>query len=313
MFCLTRKRGMGKKLFELSVRIDHKNTATKNICSALLGKVFGLDRVSELLEDGKIFLLVYDQHQKALEKVAGVLIQYGFLKKEVVISRLRESDWKTQWKKDFQALQLTDKIMVVPTWQKKKFLKNKKEKIYIDSTVAFGTGLHSTTQFMARLIEQQEGAFESFLDIGTGTGILTLVALKNGARKVKAIDIDKEAVKVAKANFVQNGYNPSVVYCRNIQFLKGIKAVDFVAANLMTQDLIKYKQPILRAVKPGKFLAVSGISVKNLPLLLKTFQKLPLKIETILKNKQWSAVLFRRNMQKEVSYGSRNSSVDEKI
>ena len=281
---------MNKKLFELSVKIDHKNTVSKKICLALLEKVFGLDRVSELLEDGKTFLLVYDQRQKSLENVAGFLIQHGFLKKEVVISRLRESDWKTKWKKDFQALQLTGKIMVVPTWQKKKFLKNKSEKIYIDSTVAFGTGLHSTTQFMARLIEKQEGAFESFLDIGTGTGILTLVALKNGARQVKAIDIDKEAVKVAKANFIQNGYNPSVVYCRNIQFLKGIKAVDFVAANLMTQDLIKFKKQILATVKPGKFLAVSGISVQNLPLLVKTFRLLPLTSETILKNKEWSAV-----------------------
>jgi len=125
---------------------------------------------------------------------------------------------------------------------------------------------------------------------------LTLVALKNGARQVKAIDIDKEAVKVAKANFIQNGYNPAVVYCRNIQSLKGIKGVDFVAANLMTQDLIKYKQQILATVKPGKFLAVSGISVKNLPLLVKTFRQLPLKIETILKNKEWSAVLFTRNI-----------------
>ena len=287
---------MNKKLFELSVKIDHKNTVSKKICLALLGKVFGPDRVSELLEDGKTFFLVYDQHKKSLEKVAGFLTQNGFLKKDVVISRLRESDWKTKWKKDFQALQLTDKIMVVPTWQKKKFLKNKSEKIYIDSTVAFGTGLHSTTQFMAQLIEKQEGAFESFLDIGTGTGILTLVALKNGAQQVKAIDIDKEAVKVAKANFVQNGYNPAVVYCRNIQFFKGIKAVDFVAANLMTQDLIKFKQQILTKVKPGKFLAVSGISVQNLPILLKTFRPLPLKVETILKNKEWAAVLFTRNI-----------------
>ncbi len=69
-----------------------------------------------------------------------------------------------------------------------------------------------------------------------------------------------------------------------------------MAANLMTQDLITFKQQILTTVKPGKFLAVSGISVQNLPLLLKTFRPLPLKIETILKNKEWSAVLFKRNI-----------------
>lgn len=287
---------MNKKLFELSVNIDHKNAVSKSACLALLGKIFELERVSELLEDGKTFFLVYDRHKKSLEKAAVILMNNGLLQKDVVISRLQESDWKTKWKKDFQAFQLTHKIMVVPTWQKRKFLKNKSEKIYIDSTVAFGTGLHSTTQFMARLIEKQEGTFESFLDIGTGTGILTLVALKNGARKVKAIDIDKEAVKVAKDNFLENGYNPSVIYCRNIQFLKDIKAVDFVAANLITQDLIKYKQPILAKVKPGKFLAVSGISIQNLPYFLKTFQKLPLKIETILKNKEWSAVLYTRSI-----------------
>ncbi len=282
---------MSKELFELSIAID-QGDANEDLCLALLEKMFGLERVSELLEDNQRFFLLYDQNKKVLDQIQKQLLKSGFAKKTVVISRLRESDWKTKWKKDFQAFQLTPKLMVVPTWQKKKYLKKKTEKIYIDSTVAFGTGLHSTTKFMAQLIEEKEGEFSSFLDIGTGTGILTLVALKSGAAHVKAIDIDAEAVKVAKENFIQNKYDPKVVYCRNIEFLKTIKPVDFVAANLVTHDLIKFQKQILTQVKPGKFLAVSGISIQNLPLLQKVFKKLPVRTEKVLKNKEWAAILF---------------------
>lgn len=295
---------MVNKLFELSIKLDKRHSVKRDICLALLEDMLGLERVSELLEDGETFFLAYDQDRIFLENIRKNLIKNNFPKSAVVMSRLRESDWKTKWKKDFQAFQLTKKIMVVPTWQKKKYIKRRGEKIYIDSTVAFGTGLHATTKFMSNLIEELEGKFESFLDIGTGTGILSLVALKNGALRIKAIDIDKEAVKVAKDNFIKNGYNPAVVQFGNIQFLKKFVPADLVAANLMTQDLIRFQHQIFKLVLPGKFLAVSGISQENLPLLLKAFKKLPLKVKKILRNKEWSAVLYQRSVLKEVRNGS---------
>jgi len=212
---------------------------------------------------------------------------------------VRKEDWADRWKKDFKPFAISKRLEVVPAWLKSKHQTRRRHvPLYIDTTLAFGTGLHETTQFMVQLIERCQGRFETFLDIGTGTGILTVAGLHCGAKRVTAIDISADAVKIARDNLQINGFpagNGSVkVLVKDIGAFSRSDRFDFVAANLVTHDLIANADQVLRLVKPGGYLAVSGISIPNGRLFRKTFDRLPLKCLKILKGETWLAFLYKK-------------------
>ena len=207
---------------------------------------------------------------------------------------VRPQDWQNRWKEDFRPFKITDKLDIVPMWCTDKYRPSKRTPIYIDTVMAFGTGYHETTRFMAQLISSVKGKFGNFLDVGTGTGILSLIAHKCGADEVFAIDNDRECIKVARKNFAVNHYPATNLKAADVKTYKPKGQFDFVAANLMTQDLIRLKRKLCSLVAPGKFLAVSGISKENFSWLKKEYEALPLKRLKTLEGKKWVAVLYKR-------------------
>jgi ribosomal protein L11 methyltransferase len=165
----------------------------------------------------------------------------------------------------------------------------------MDTLLSFGTGLHETTRFMAQFIEDRRGNFKSFLDIGTGTGILALVALKYGAQKVQGIDIGALSVQAARDNMKANQLIFKVLRA-DIKKYPSKEKYDFVAANLITEDLIEHAGKIISFVREDGLLAVSGISLDNLSKLRKVFSSLPLKCIKICKGKKWSGLLYQKRM-----------------
>lgn len=212
----------------------------------------------------------------------------------VSIKELRKNDWQDQWKKGIKPFALTKTIDVIPRWVEPRLRPTRKFPIYIDTNLAFGTGLHETTRFMSQIIEICRGKFDSFLDIGTGSGILVIVARYCGAKDITAIDIDPQSVKVAKENLAANNVVGVKVFTKDFARSTERKTYDFVAANLVTHDLMGFGKSFARRVKEGRFLAVSGISLKNLPALKKSFAKLSLREVKTLKGKEWAAVLYQK-------------------
>ncbi len=210
------------------------------------------------------------------------------------VKKIKNENWKVKTAKIFSVFALTNKFDIVPSWKQKSYRRTPRMPIIIDSINAFGTGLHETTSFMAKLIERREGRFQSFLDIGTGTGLLAMIALKCGARHVWAIDFDPEAVVAAKQNLKVNGYSQQMVRRADIRCFHAPKRFDFVAANLITRDLIKYKRQILSTVEKNGFLAISGIMIENLSLLRKAFGIKKLRCVKVHKGAQWVALLYKR-------------------
>ena len=228
--------------------------------------------------------------QELSRKLSKVKLNGIFVK----LKTLKKKDWLDKWKEDFRTFALTKTIDDVPVKEKGRYKPTKRKPIFLETSSAFGSGLHETTRFMANLIERCRGQFENFLDIGTGTGILSFVAFHCGAKKIQAIDIDKHCVKTARANFILNDYSLRSVKVADIGRLKGSRDVDFVAANLITLELIRLKKNILSFVKPKKFLAVSGISLENFWHFQKAFKNLPLRTLRVVKGREWAAVLYRR-------------------
>lgn len=215
------------------------------------------------------------------------LAKVAFRQREVKIQ-----DWNTRWAKAFAPFQLTPKIDVVPTWRRYK--KTTRRAIFLSSINAFGTGLHETTRFMALLIERCQGRFQSFLDVGTGTGLLSLVAYICQAQRIVALDHDRQCLRCAGENFKINGLTLAKIVRADMRCFSSSERFDFVAANLVTQDLLDLRKRILSSVAPSGFLAISGISLDRLPEIQRHFRLLPLRCVKIIKGQQWAALLYQR-------------------
>jgi len=210
----------------------------------------------------------------------------------ISVKPIKTKDWQTRWKQDFKTFALTKKISIVPSWEKTIWKNGKTEPLFIDTDTVFGTGMHPTTRFMAGFIEAKRGQFNNFLDIGTGTGILSLVAWKNGCKQIWCLDISREAIRVAKRNFKKNQCRPRFIKAIDFERFKSLKKFDFVAANVLSLDLVRMKKAIISHVNPGKFLAVSGIYLKNYPMFRKRFDDPQLRCLTAVKREGWAAVLY---------------------
>lgn len=251
-------------------------------------------QIIEFAQDGTSRLTIYMETFVKAMALKSKLRKMSLKDVKIVYKPLKSKDWQNIWKKDYKPFQLTKKFDIVPYSYRDKYKSSKREFIYIDTSYAFGTGLHATTRFMAQFIERCEGKYSSFIDIGTGTGILSLVALKCGASDVTAIDLKKDIVEIANMNFKENGYINQRAQAINFEKLETKKKYDYVAANLITIDLIHFRKKLVRLVQKEKYLAVSGISLMNYALFRKKFDQLPLKCIRVEKAEGWYALLYKR-------------------
>lgn len=273
-------------------KIDHKTFFFKDVLYYFLQKE-GFD-LSSLVEeeDKKFFCLSFYVYSK---KESLVLInkikKFSFKGVRFIYKKHLKKDWESSWKKGWKPFPITKSLQVIPLWQQQRLCEKNKKPIYLETTNAFGTGLHETTRFTAQMIEDLNNQFKTFLDVGTGSGILMIVAFLNGAKKCVGFDIDANAVKVAKDNLKANNFKAQIKECSVEKFIVQ-KQFDLVAANLVSLDLIDLKKHIISFVKKEGFLILSGISLKNICRVKKAFCSSSLKLIRVVKGKEWSAMLF---------------------
>jgi ribosomal protein L11 methyltransferase len=174
------------------------------------------------------------------------------------ITSIPEQDWAENWKRFFKPLQVTSRFVVKPPWSHPR-LKRGQIPIVIPPGMAFGTGTHATTKLCIQALEgrlKKKGL--SVLDVGVGSGILSIVAAKLGAKEVWGIDIDEVAVEVARENVRQNGVS-EIVRIRKGTIGDTRKRFDVVVANIDLKSLMKMSRSLLRHLKSGGFLILSGI------------------------------------------------------
>ena len=251
------------------------------------------DDIVEEDKKGKVCLLFYIKKPQDARRLLSRIRALKLKGVSLSLSTLKDADWKTRWKKYARPFNITGKLRVVQLSPLNTGLKKRPDDIFIDTTFAFGTGLHATTQMMAKFISGKKGDFGSFFDVGTGTGILSIIAHKYGAKSIYAIDIDKEAVATARRNFLTNHCRIDYVLAVSFDAFKLKKRFDFLCANLLTEDLIRLKDKLIASVAPGKYLAVSGIYRDNYARFRKKFSSSRLKCLRVSQSKGWYALLFR--------------------
>lgn len=286
-----------KKTIELTLSFLKEHQAQADLVKGLLSALgYPWERIVERYQSGRIDIVLYFATMKQAEGIKGQLSALALKGFVVRCNSLVPEDWESKWKDDFHSFDIGRRFRVVPIWEKEKFQSKDRVPIYIDTGMAFGTGLHETTRFMIEFIERCRGKFKSFMDLGTGTGILAIAAYHCGARDIQAIDINADAVVTARNNLRLNSVRFVKVARGDLHSMSLKKTCDFVAVNILTHDLIQAKREIFGMVNKGGYLALSGVSCEHYQNLRQAYAEFPLKCVKIQKGKDWTACLFRKEL-----------------
>lgn len=204
-----------------------------------------------------------------------------------------EESWEGAWKRYYKPVRVTDRITVSPVWESPE---PRREEIVIrlDPGMAFGTGTHATTQMCLRLLEKYLRPGDRVIDVGCGSGILSIAAVKLGAGSVLAVDLDEVAVQKARENVSINGVQDRVSV-RTGDLLTGVsEESDLILANLLAPIVIRLARDVHRVLLPGGRLIASGIVSDQLQHVEDALSDAGLKrVETIGEG-DWVALVAKR-------------------
>ncbi|MBN1349291.1 50S ribosomal protein L11 methyltransferase [candidate division KSB1 bacterium] len=203
------------------------------------------------------------------------LNELGFRTESTPISveQVQPEDWNSAWKKNYKPFHVGERFIVKPTWLDYRE-KSSRQIIEIDPKMAFGTGLHETTQMMIRLMEIYFKGGERVLDIGTGTGILSIAAKFLGAKKVIAFDNDPVAADCVRENLIQNNANDVVMpFIGTIESLKPAR-FDVILANINKMILLELAQEMAKRLKKPGILILSGLLLEQASEICSAFKKI---------------------------------------
>lgn len=181
-------------------------------------------------------------------------------------SQTEDVDWVNNWKQYFHQFYIDD-ILVIPSWEKVKAEDSDKLVIHIDPGTAFGTGMHETTQLCIRALKKYVTENTEILDVGCGSGILGMLALKFGARHSVGTDLDPCAIDATYENMEVNGIRPeqyevmigNIIDDKAVQDKVGYEKYDIVVANILADVLVPLTPVVIHQMKPGAIYITSGI------------------------------------------------------
>ena len=224
----------------------------------------GVARISFYLEPDQDNAAILAAVEEGLEEIRswGVDVGAGTIE----ASQTEDKDWINNWKQYFHQFYVDD-ILIKPSWEEVKPEDREKLLIQIDPGTAFGTGMHETTQLCIRQIKKYVTPDTVLLDVGTGSGILSIAALKLGAKFACGTDLDPCAITAVKENMDVNGVDEdkytvmlgNIIDDKEVQDAVGYEKYDMVVANILAEVLVPLTPVILAQMKPGALYITSGI------------------------------------------------------
>jgi ribosomal protein L11 methyltransferase len=215
---------------------------------------------------------------------------------KVTLAKVRREDWAESWKRHFKPIEISNVLLVKPSWSKKHPRRNQAV-VMLDPGLSFGTGQHPTTAFCLHELARcgQFKTRRSFLDIGTGSGILAIAAAKLGYSPVRAFDFDPEAVRVARANARANGVHKKLRIARRDLTklpIRPARQYDLICANLITTLLISERRRMVAQLRRGGTLVLAGILKPEFSQVRKNFAELGLKLAARKIEHEWCSGSF---------------------
>ena len=218
-------------------------------------------------------------------------------------SQTEDVDWVNNWKQYFHQFYIDD-ILVIPSWENVEAKDSDKMVIHIDPGTAFGTGMHETTQLCIRQLKKYVTKDTELLDVGTGSGILSIIALKLGARHAVGTDLDPCAVPAVEENKEVNGIPVeafdmmigNIIDDKEVQDRVGYEKYDIVTANILADVLVPLTPVIVHQMKPGAVYITSGILDVKEEVVKEAVVAAGLEVVEVTHQGEWVSVTARKPM-----------------
>lgn len=182
---------------------------------------------------------------------------------KVSIMEVNEEEWATAWKKYYHPVKISEKFTIVPTWENYTPVHTDELIIELDPGMAFGTGTHPTTVLCIQALERIVKKDDMVIDVGTGSGVLSIAAAMLGAKSVLALDLDEVAVRSAKLNIKLNKVHEKTSVRQN-NLLSGIEEqADVIVANILAEVIVRFTDDVYRLLQKDGYFIASGIILQK--------------------------------------------------
>ncbi len=258
----------------------------------------GIAYLNFYLEEDTETTPVLERVRAVLEEVRGYMdIGEG----TITESQTEDKDWINNWKEYFHQFYVDD-ILIVPSWEEVKEEDKDKMILHIDPGTAFGTGMHETTQLVIRQLKKFVTKDTQMLDIGTGSGILGIVALKLGAAHVVGTDLDPCAIPAVADNKEANDIKDetfdmligNIIDDKEVQDTVGYEKYDIVTANILADVLVPLTPVIVNQMKKGAYYITSGILDVKEEVVAKAVKDAGLQLVEVTHQGEWVSVTARK-------------------
>ncbi|WLR43996.1 50S ribosomal protein L11 methyltransferase [Bacillus carboniphilus] len=232
-----------------------------------------------------------DEIKEAINNLLLYNIDLG--RNDISISEVNEEEWATAWKKYYHPVKISEKFTIVPTWES--YTPEKNELIIeLDPGMAFGTGTHPTTVLCIQALERTIKTGHSVIDVGTGSGVLSIAAAKLGAKTIYALDLDPVAVESARLNTKINKVSDHVEVKQNNLLDEMNEQADVVVANILAEVILRFVTDAYTNLKKGGTFITSGIIHNKKDQVKLALQNAGFAIHETLVMEDWIAFIAKK-------------------
>lgn len=265
-----------------------------------MGEVVDLDEITNLPEDIEVVGFFKADTAtadlaKAIEAKLTELKSYDLAigTGDITFAFVEDTDWNQAWKKFYDVVQVTHDLTIVPEWLEYSAQTPDEKLIFLDPGLSFGTGTHITTQLALLGLEKVLRPGQKVLDLGTGSGILSIASEKLGAASILATDLDEQALTASKTNLALNGSRKIKLLESNL-FSAVEGKYDLILANILTEILVLMVPDLADHLADKGSVIFSGIDIDQLPKLEKLLIEYNFEIKIRMQQERWVALIVTR-------------------
>jgi len=212
----------------------------------------------------------------------------------VTVSEVHEEEWATAWKKYYHPVKISERFTILPTWEDYSPVSSDELIIELDPGMAFGTGTHPTTVMCIQALERTVKKGNTVIDVGTGTGVLSIASAMLGAESVLALDLDEVAVTSAKLNSELNKTHEVVTVKQN-NLLNGVEqTADIIVANILAEVIVRFTDDVARVIKKDGYFISSGIILQKKDEVKAAIEKSGFEVIETIQMEDWIAMIAKR-------------------